>query len=95
MPTSKIIGFEISVSTRDDGTIEAAYIKLADGKVAKTTEISQDVALADYDAAGNLLGIEILAPVKLSQITPLVEPPRRPSFRKAVKNAAPRQLVLA
>jgi len=95
MGASRAIGFEISISARDDGTLEAVYIKIADGKVAKTKEVSTDVLLADYSASGKLLGIEILAPVKLSKIAPLVDPPRRSSFRRLVKRAAPRELVLA
>jgi uncharacterized protein YuzE len=75
--------------------VEAVYIKLADGKVARTTEILRDVTLADYDASGDLLGIEILAPVRLSKLTSLIEPPRRVSFSKAVKKAVPKELVLA
>ena len=92
---SRIIGFEFSISTRDDGTLEAVYIRVNDGKVAKTDEIIEDILLADYNSTGKLLGVEILAPVKLAKITKLIEKPRRSSFRKAVKNAAPEEFVLS
>lgn len=88
------VGFELSVSARDDGTIEAVYISLKrDAKVVKTRELSEDILLGDYNASGDLVGIEILAPVKISNLVDLVEEPKKPSFRKFVKHAAPRELV--
>lgn len=91
----EIIGFEIAVSARDDGTLEAAYIRFKQGRVAETREIIEDVLLADYTSGGVLLGIEILAPVKISDLTNLVDPPRRRSFRRFIKRTAPREFVVA
>jgi len=42
-----------------DPTADALYIELADGEVEKTTEVSPGIML-DYDASGNVLGIEML-----------------------------------
>ncbi len=95
MRVKKPIGFELSISARDDGTLEALYIRLRVGKVAKTKEISEDVLLADYDSRTKLLGIEVLAPVKLSRITRLVDEDRRKPLRRFVKAQAPDDLVLA
>lgn len=91
---TKVVGFEISISARNDGTLEAVYIKLREGKVSKTVEISEDIAMADYDSSGHLIGFEILGPIKLSKIARLVDAPRRSSFRKAVKTAAPKDLLI-
>jgi len=93
--TPIVTGFEFSISARDDGTLEAAYVRVGDGSVARTKEIVEDVLLADYDRRGKLLGIEILSPVKLSAVTRLVDPPRRPSFRKFIRRAAPQEFVLS
>lgn len=87
------IGFEISVSGRDDGTLEALYIHLQAGEVAETREIEPDVLLADYDAAGRLLGIEILAPVQISALEALVEQQQREPFRRFISRNAPHELV--
>jgi uncharacterized protein YuzE len=95
MRRPKRIGFELSVSARDDGTLEALYISLSDAKVARTREILDDVLLADYSAGGKLVGIEILAPVKISKLEDLVEEPKRRTFRAFVRRAAPRELVEA
>ena len=88
------VGFELSISGRDDGTLEAAYIRLSRSKVAKTKEIVEDILLADYNASGDLIGIEILAPVKLSQLTKLVDERKRRQFRRFVQHSAPHELVL-
>lgn len=90
-----ILGFELSVSARDDGTIEAVYIRFSNRKVSKTNEVIEDVLLVDLDRRNELVGIEILAPVKLSQVTGIVEKPMRATFRKFVKQAAPKKLVHA
>ena len=42
-----------------DPLADALYIDLKDGEVKKTSEISPGIML-DYDAAGNVLGIEML-----------------------------------
>ena len=90
---NQVVGFELSVSGRDDGTIEAAYFRFKKGKVARTAEIVEDTLIVDYDAKGNLLGIEVLAPVQLSDLAKLVEQARRRSFRKFVRHSAPQELI--
>jgi uncharacterized protein YuzE len=94
MKTPKnVIGFEISVSARDDGTIEAAYFHFLSGEVAETREVEEDVAFADYDADGNLLGIEIIAPVRIKAIEKLVKGDRRRGFKKFAQGSLPHELV--
>ncbi len=87
--------FEISVTGRDNGAIGAAYIRLKKGRVARTQEIAGDAILADYDARGNLIGIEILAPVHIPQLVRLLDEGRRPSFRRFVRQCFPRGLLAA
>ena len=95
MVQNKFIGFEISISGRNDGTIKAAYIRLRNGSVARTEELLEDTLNADFDKAGQLIGLEILAPVKLSELATHVEKPIRPSFRKFMRGSAPRKLISA
>lgn len=95
MPGKLDIQFEVSVSGRSDGTLEAMYIRLRQGTVARTEEIEEDVLLCDFDRRGNLLGIEILAPVKLRNLTKLVSPPVRTPFRRFVGQAVPEELIEA
>ena len=89
------VRFELSISGRDDGTLEAVYISLRDAKIHKTQEIKRNALLADFDGRGNLVGIEILAPVQISKITKLAEEPIRRNFRSFVKRSIPDELVLA
>ena len=79
----------------DDGTIEAVYIYFSHRPVASTREIKRDVLLADFDAEGNIIGLEVLAPVKVSEIVMLADPNRRVSFERFVKGAAPAALIQA
>lgn len=44
-----------------DATADALYVTLADGEVARTVEIAEGTNV-DLDAAGSLLGIEVLRP---------------------------------
>jgi len=92
---NKTIGFRISTSARDDGTIEAVYILFSTNRVVKTREIIEDALIADYDYKGELVGVEILAPVRIGDITGLVQRPKRQSLQKFIKQAAPQKLVLA
>ena len=89
------VGFELSVSARNDGTLEAVYVRFSDHKVMKTEEVIEDVLLVDFDSRNVLIGIEILAPVKLSYITGIVEKSIRAPFRKFIRQAAPSKLVYA
>jgi uncharacterized protein YuzE len=87
------VGFQLSVSGRDDGTLEALYIGLSEREVARTEEAETDVLLVDYDAQGNVVGIEILAPVGISRITRLVEPARRKPLHRFIEQSVPVRMV--
>ncbi len=89
------VGFELSVSGRDDGTVEAAYVYLSKRKVARTKEVIEDILMADYDSKGRLIGVEILAPIRLSKIAALVDRPQRPQLVKFLRRSAPQELVHA
>ena len=87
--------FEILVSSSKDGSIQAVYITVRNNKVAKTKEIVEDTLLADYDRRGKLVGIEVLGPVKIRRITPLVEQAQRRRFARFVRQGAPGGMLLA
>ena len=48
------------ISIRYDREADAAYIRLGEGKRARTEEES-DVCIVDYDVSGQPLGIELLS----------------------------------
>jgi hypothetical protein len=58
--------FRLEVSySETTGEPVAAYLRVRDGQVSQTKEISEGVAFADYAADGFLLGIELLAPCNI------------------------------
>ena len=89
------IGFEISTSGDEDGEVESAYIYLSHSPVARTRMHKAEVLSADYDASGALVGMEILAPVKIADLVKVAEPEIREAFERFVRGAAPPALILA
>jgi len=88
-----MVNFEISISGRDDGTIEAVYVTLLPDKVSKTVEVEADQLLVDYNRDGKIVGIEVLAPVRINRLADLVEQGQRTSFRKFIKTSFPNSFV--
>jgi hypothetical protein len=58
--TKSAFRLDASVDDRTGGIV-AVYLRVREGEVAETKEIEEGVAYADYDAAGLLLGIELLS----------------------------------
>lgn len=55
--------FRMEVSfSETTGEPIAAYLRVREGPVAETREISEGIVFADYDVDGVLVGIELLAP---------------------------------
>jgi len=81
--------FRLVVSfSETTGDPVAAYLRVREGKVVETKEISEGVAFADYDAAGALLGVELLAPCGaaiLEQISEQEPEPIRQFLRHGVR----------
>ena len=90
---TKRIGYEVSINGRNDGTIEAIYVRLSDRKVARSKEIIEDQLVVDYDRRGGVVGFEILAPVSLRKLTRLVEQPARRPFKRFIQDSIPRDFV--
>jgi uncharacterized protein YuzE len=55
------------------GKLLAVYIRIREGQVEDTLEVDEDRAFADYDVAGQLLGVELLAPCKVEVLNNLAE----------------------
>ena len=77
------------------GALCGAYLKLRAGKVARTEEIESDVLLADYDRQGNLLGIDILAPIDMSVAVNLVKDRRQRAAIESIMQSTLRDLLQA
>ncbi|MSR60025.1 MAG: DUF2283 domain-containing protein [Planctomycetaceae bacterium] len=75
------------------GDIQAVYFTIRKGKVFETKEYSHGSALADYDKDGNLLGVELLAPVSIAVLDKISG--KEPRTKAFVRNAVPREMALA
>ncbi len=63
---------EVSFSEKT-GEPVAAYLRVREGEVKETKEVSEGVAFADYGEGGFLLGIELLAPCTVEVLNQLAE----------------------
>lgn len=91
-------GIKLSITAREDGTLDAAYVAVSQEKVARSEEIIESVLILDFDSAGGLVGVEILAPVKISdvhQVAKMLEGPTRESFNRFMDTYAPASIVTA
>ncbi len=84
----------ISVSDAGEGAL-IAYIGDEATPVARTEQIIEATLLADYDEDGELVGIEVLAPVRLADVVALVTPEEREPLAVFLRQSAPRELLVA
>ena len=76
----------------DTGQVLAAYIRIRKGEVAETKEIIPCSAIADYDAAGELLGVELISPCEIADLDFLFE--REPApIKRFFHESAPLGMV--
>src|SRR5262245_14932719 len=85
--------FRLEVSFNEaTGEPVAAYLRIREGKVTETKEVSEGVAFADYGADGYLLGVELLAPCGVEVLDRLSE--KEPeAVRRFLREGARRPLV--
>ena len=52
----------------DDGQILAAYLQVLEGQVSRTVEVAEGECYVDEDCEGKLLGVELICPVRISEL---------------------------
>lgn len=91
------IHFDISITTDNTtGAVLSAYFQIRKGKVHTTREFANGNALADYNRDGELLGVELIGPCKVTIVDQLAanEPAEfRKMAKTFIKQAGPRELV--
>ena len=91
--------FGISITTDEStGEVLSVYFQIRKGKALETREFADGAAFADYNKTGELVGVELLAPCKVSVVDQLAE--NEPSHvrsrtKKFIRTAGPRQMVAA
>lgn len=88
-----ILGFQIAISGRMDGSIQAIYLAVSANKIARTDEIMENGMLVDYDRNGRIVGVEILAPVRIRDVTGLVDVRTRAPLRRFLRRSVPEEFV--
>jgi hypothetical protein len=87
--------FKAEVSVNDQtGNVVAVYLRVREGEVARTKEVEDGVAYADYDASGELLGVELLGPCDVVVLDSIAEG-QPEAVKRFIKGSAPRALVSA
>jgi uncharacterized protein YuzE len=87
------LSFGVLVTTNKvTGEIMAAYLQIREGKAAEVREYCDGAAFANYNRHGELIGIELLAPCKLSVLTRISQDN---SVKRFIRHGIPRQLELA
>ena len=74
--------FRLEVSYDEStGDPVAAYVRIREGRVARTIEICEGVAFADFTGDGELLGIELLTPSRMDFLDRILESETEPVRR--------------
>lgn len=85
--------FRISVGTNErTGEIMAVYFQVRKGHAAEVREFADGAAFANYSRKGELLGVEILAPCRLSVLDKIAGDRNVKQF---IRRGIPRQMELA
>lgn len=91
--------FRVSVETdKHSGALLAVYFQIRRGKAATVEEVADGAAFANYDQKGRLIGVELLAPCRVTVLSQLAakEPPQ---YKNRVKNFfrdnMPRKMALS
>ena len=85
--------FAISICTNEKtGDIMAVYFQVGKGKAAEVKEFCGGAAFANYTRKGELLGVELLAPCRLSVLNRFTADN---SVKRFIRRAIPRQMELA
>lgn len=97
MGTDLKFGVEVTVDEATGRPI-SVYFQVRKGKVHETREFAGGSAFADYSSKGQLLGIELIGPCRVSIVDQLAANEPQSVKRDAklfMKNTGPRQLIAA
>lgn len=85
--------FRTTVQTDErSGRIMAVYLQFREGKATKVVEHADGNAFANYNRKGELLGIELLGPCRLSVLDRVA---KSKPVRDFVRRVTPREMALA
>jgi uncharacterized protein YuzE len=86
--------FKANISLDEEtGKLIAVYLRVREGATEETVELEEDAAYADYDADGQLLGVELLAPCAVEVLDKLTQS-EPDDVREFLHASPPRAMVL-
>ena len=91
------LNFGISIETDNStGKILAVYFQVRRGKSYEVREFEDGAAIADYNRNGELLGVEFLAPCKITVVDQLAANESveiRQRTKRYIRDVVPRSMV--
>lgn len=89
------VRFEASYSLREGGGVVALSIRFSETAIARTEEVVESALMADFAEDGRLVGLEVLAPVRLDDLVALTPAEHRAAFRAIAEREVPETLRAA
>ena len=87
--------FRLEISFNEvTGDPVAAYLRVREGAVSETKEVSEGVAFADYSVDGSLLGIELLAPCPVAVLARVLDKEPEP-VQKFLSRGIRKEMIVA
>ena len=78
---------------KETGEILSVYLQIRSGKSAETREVDPGRVFVDYNSAGELLGIEMLAPSRIQVLDTITK--NEPETQRFVNRSVPREMAIA
>ena len=85
--------FHVTVTNdRKTGRLMAVYFQIRRGKATKVREYADGNAFANYNEAGELLGIELLGPCNVRIVDKIAK--RDAAIKKFIRSSSPRRMLV-
>lgn len=91
-PTQFSFGVSVEVDNRT-GRILAVYCRVRKGRHHETRELVANKVFADYNTRGELLGVELLAPISVAVLDRVTC--NEPQSRDFIRRSVPREMALS
>jgi uncharacterized protein YuzE len=86
--------FKVTVTTNElDGSVMCVYLRIRKGASARTVEVKDGAAYADYNQKGQLLGIELLEPCSIKVVDKIAQK-EDASVKRFVLDNSPRGMLV-
>ena len=74
------------------GDVLAVYLRVRRGRTATTKEVQEGTVFADYNARGQLLGVELLGPCSVEILDQIAAD--QPEAQRFLRRSVPREMAI-